>query len=97
MHRLRHNSAVLKKIGSYFAQFTALPSDKIDVGKKLLARHLVDHIRQAVALGIEVRRVYLLHIPRKHHLGILSGSGYDGLDFVGSKVLRFVYNQQRIR
>lgn len=67
------------------------------MGKKLLPRHLVDHIRQAVALGIEVRRVNLLHIPREHHLGILSGSGYDGLDFVGSKVLRFVYNQQRIR
>ena len=60
------------------------------MSKQILIPHAIYHVDKPVGLAIQIRLVNLLNITRKHHLGSLSGTRYNGFDFVRSKVLRLV-------
>ena len=60
------------------------------MGKQVLISHAVYHIDKSVGLAVQIRLINLLDITREYHLRPLSGTCYDGFDFMRSKVLRLV-------
>ena len=58
------------------------------MGKQVLISHAVYHIDKSVGLAVQIRLINLLDITREYHLRPLSGTCYDGFDFMRSKVLR---------
>ena len=56
----------------------------------------VDQCGKTVTLGIKIRCIYLENIAGKNDLGIFSGTGYDGLYFMGSQVLGFIDDKTHI-
>lgn len=59
----------LHQVAGQLAQFATLAFHQIDVGKKILVAHTVDHINQTIGLAVQIRLVDLLNIARKHHFG----------------------------
>src|SRR5690554_1414326 len=89
-------AALLEQIGGQFGQVASLSLHQIDVGKDVLSPHFVGKVGQAVRLHIQIGRVDLVHVPRKHYFGAFSGTGNDGLYFMGCEVLRLVNNKKGV-